>query len=246
MSAAAPLPPAVVQGRSVSWPVVVRDAAAANATFVVDGHAVRRLIPEALEPLEPWPGRALLSLGVIDYRDNDLGDYDEISVAFFVRERGRRRGLPVLGALRDLARGDVATWIHRLPVNQSFTCEAGRRLWGFPKTVDDIRIEHRGDRVHCQWRCEGRDVLQVAMPRGGRRPLPDRRMQTWTRLGGVLHTTDFTSGAEEASFRPGGVTLSLGTHPIADELRALGLPRRALFSVWMGHMHGRFEPPVPC
>jgi hypothetical protein len=37
--------------------------------------------------------------------------------------------------------------------------------------------------------------------------------------------------------------LALGSHPVADELRTLGLPKRPLMSVWMGRMHGRFEAP---
>ena len=43
----------------------------------------------------------------------------------------------------------------------------------------------------------------------------------------------------------GGADLTLGNHPIADELRSLGLPKRALMSAWLGHMHGRFEAPQP-
>jgi hypothetical protein len=31
----------------------------------------------------------------------------------------------------DLARGRLGAYIHRLPVSQSFTCEAGRAIWGF-------------------------------------------------------------------------------------------------------------------
>jgi hypothetical protein len=43
----------------------------------------------------------------------------------------------------------------------------------------------------------------------------------------------------------GGATLELGDHPIAADLRALGLPKTPLMTVWMGHQHGRFEAPVP-
>jgi hypothetical protein len=31
----------------------------------------------------------------------------------------------------------AGTFIARLPVNQEFTCEAGRAIWGFPKSVKD-------------------------------------------------------------------------------------------------------------
>jgi hypothetical protein len=234
-----------IQGRRVELPVEVREASTGSATYLVDAHAARRLLPsDALDVVEPWPGRAVLSVGCIDYRDNDLGDYDEISLALFVRERSRSSGpLPWLGALRDVLRGDVATFIHRLPVNQGFTCEAGCRIWGFPKVVHDIDIRHEGDRVVCDWSAEGRRVFRFSVPRGGGRTLPERTLVTYTSIEGVLHRTAFTSAAEGVGFRAGGARLVLGDHPIAGELRALGLPRRALISMWMEHMHGRFEAP---
>ena len=233
-----------IQGRTVTLPVEVRDASTANATYLVDAHAARGFLPgEELDVVELLPGRALLSIGAIDYRDNDLGDYDEVSIAFFVRERRQPRGLPVLGPARDVVRGNVATWIHRLPVNQSFTCEAGCRIWGFPKVVNDIEIRREGGRAVCDWSAEGRPVFRFSVPRAGRRSLPDRTLLTYTHIEGVPHVTAFRSGAEGVGFRMGGAEIELGSHPIADELRALGLPKRALMSAWMEHMRGRFEAP---
>jgi hypothetical protein len=193
--------------------------------------------------VELWPGRALLSIAVVDYRDNDLGDYDEVSVALFVRERGAPRGLPVLGPLLQLARGRLGTYIHRLPVNQSFTCEAGRTLWGFPKEVQEIRIERADGRVVCTWEAEGRRVLRLALPARGSRRLPEQELVTWSWLGGAPHRTRFVSAAEGFGFRLGGARLELGDHALADELRAVGLPRRALFTAWMEHMRARFGAP---
>jgi len=92
---------------------------------------------------------------------------------------------------------------------------------------------------------DGRHALTVSMPRAGGRTLPDAPMTTYSRLGGRLHRTVFTSGATGVGFRLGGTELELGDHPLAGELRALGLPRRALFTVWMERMHGRFEAPEP-
>jgi hypothetical protein len=233
-----------IQGRTVTLPCVVRDASAAAATFLVDAAAARRLLPGPdLEPAELLPGRALFSLAFIDYRDNDLGDYDEISLSFFVRPRGAPAGLPYLGTALDLFRSRLATYIHRLPVNQSFTCEAGCTIWGFPKTVDEIEIRHAEGRSACAWRCDGREVLRFSVPRGGSRSLPDATLETFTRIDGALHRTRFTSGAEGFGVRFSGAELALGDHPIADELRSLGLPRRPLLVTWMEHMSGRFEAP---
>lgn len=239
-------PSFVIQGREVRLPVVVRDAASGAATYAVSTAAARRLIPgTALEPVEIWPGRALCSLAVIDYRDNDLGDYNEVSIAFFVRERGGARGLPYAGTVADFLRGRVATYIRHLPVDQSFTCDAGRTIWGFPKTVQRIDFSSGEGRARCALHMDGQHVLTLSVPRGGGRRLPDSVMTTYSFIDGAAHKTAFSSGGEGVGFHLGGAELSLGTHPIADELRSLGLPKRALMTMWMEHLHGSFDAAIP-
>ena len=111
-----------------------RDACSATATWLVSARAAQALLPgPELEIAQVLPGRGLLSIACIDYRDNDLGDYNEVSITFFVRKRGDRKGIPFMGAGIDMIRGVLPTHIIHLPVNQSFTCEAGQVIWGFPK-----------------------------------------------------------------------------------------------------------------
>jgi hypothetical protein len=88
-------------------------------------------------------------------------------------------------------------------------------------------------------------VLTLSVPRGGTRRLPDSEMVTYSMIDNVPHRTVFSSGGEGVGFHLGGATLTLGAHPIADELRSLGLPKRALMTMWMEHMHGRFEAALP-
>jgi hypothetical protein len=239
-------PQYVFQGRSVTLPVVVRDASSIAATYLVSSPVARGLLPDAaLDVVELLPGRALLSLACIDYRDNDLGDYNEISVALFVRERRAPAGLLYVSTALQLVRNRIATYIVALPVNQSFTCDAGRGIWGFPKTVQEIDFEERGAERSCRLVMDGQHVLSMTAPRGGTRTLPDASMTTYSMIDGVLHRTTFVSGATGVGIRLGGAQVRLGDHPLSRTLQALGLPKRPMMSVWMEHMHGRFEAPVP-
>ena len=245
-AAAADAPRYVFQGREVTMPVVVRDASSAAATYLVDATAARTLLPgPELEVVEVFPGRALFSVACIDYVDNDLGDYNEVSLAFFVRRRGEHPAVPYLGNVVDFVRNRLATYIKHLPVTQRFTRDAGAGIWGFPKTVQTIDFADTEGRRTCTLTMDGHHVLTFSSFRGGRFTLPDLPMTTYSYIDGALHETVFTAGATEVGFGMGGAQLSLGDHPVADELRSLGLPHAAVMTVWMGHQHGRFETPVP-
>jgi hypothetical protein len=236
----------VFQGRTVTLPVEVRDASSGAVTYLVDAAAARKLLPAGeLDVVEVLPNQALFSIAMIDYRDNDLGDYNEVSLAFFVRRRSESPafGIPFLGSIVDFFRSSLGTWIWKLPVDQSFTCEAGSGIWGFPKTVEQIDFEDAGGRRTCRLVMDGRHVLTLSVPRGGTRTLSDTLMTTYSYVDGALHETRFTSTSTGVGFTLGGANLILGTHPIADTLRDLGLPRTALMSVWMEHQRARFDAP---
>ena len=222
-----------IQGRTVTMPAVVRDASAGNAIFSVPAAAAQRLVGEAFTVVEMAPGQTQLILGFVDYRDNDLGDYNEVMIVFMVRPRG--------------ASADAdGTFIYKLPVNQSFTCEAGRTIWGFPKSVEQIDIDYHDDRAICRLLMGGEHVFTLTVPRtqGEGAAAPDMAMTSYTYLDGPM-AVPFTTGGYGTSMVAGadGVELALGPHALAGELRALGLPAPAMMSTWTEHMHGAFGAP---
>jgi Acetoacetate decarboxylase (ADC) len=221
-----------VGGRVVSLPCVVRDASAGTAMFEVDGDAAQAMVPDAFEVVESAPGRCQLVIAVIDYRDNDLGDYLEIGITFFVVPRG---GL-----------GEPGTYIYRLPVDQGFTCEAGRMIWGFPKSVEEITLDYEDDSVTATLSMGGELVLRLTLPRGGDDVMAPAAMVTYTVIDGVACRTPFTQGGAGAQVLVGdeGVRLELGDHPLARELAALGLPADAVLSTWTERMSGSFGGPA--
>ena len=75
---------------------------------------------------------------------------------------------------------------------------------------------------------------------GGSRSFTDRKQISYSVLDGQLSRIPSEMSAEGLGFRLGGATLELGRHPMADELRSLGLPKRALFTTYMSKMSGRF------
>ncbi len=235
-----------IQGRTVTFPVDVRDASAAIAAFVVPSRAAARLVGEAFEIVDFLPGRTLFMLGCIDYKDNDLGDYNEVAMNFFVRMKGAASGLPYIGAWTAMVRGALPSFCWKMPVNQSFTRDAGALIWGFPKTIERIDFDYgRDDRFRGLLEMDGEKVFEVDMPRGGSRSQPAGSAIAYSYIDGVPHRTAFTQHATQLGVRLGGsVEISLGRHPIADDLRSLGLPKKPIATTWAGKMVMRFEPPA--
>ena len=94
-----------IQGRRGTFPVRIADASMAVAVYAIPRAPVDALLSGT--PLVPisFRGHTLLSLLFVDYRQNDLGDYDEVGVALPVRGPDHRIGI----------------YVHQLPVSQTFT-----------------------------------------------------------------------------------------------------------------------------
>lgn len=231
----------LVQGRPVRLPVVVEDAEVLSVMYPVRADAVRRLLPTPmLHPAEWFPGWSFCLLSAIEYKENDLGAYNEFGVNFLVT-CGAARPTPVLGMVQAARNGTLGAYIHRLPVTTSFSRDAGRDIWGFPKTVADITFSDDGDRRSCRLVADGAHVLTLAARRGGTRAMPETPQDAYAWRDGMLFKTPSRMRATSMGFRLGGATLTLGDHPIADELRGLGLPRRPLGTTSFTHWSATFD-----
>jgi hypothetical protein len=238
-----------VLGRQVAAPVEVRRAAQWSVQYLVPAGPAQRLVaPTGLEVTGPLPGRALMSLAVCRYDDTDLGPYHEVATSFVVRRHDAPAGASAATRLRELATGAIGVYIHRLPVDQEFSCTAGREIWGFPKWVTSIEIDEPGPApartgtgMSVRLVDEATHVLSLSVATGGRLALPARAPPTYSWADGVLRCTTWTTSSEGTGGRIGGAILTLGNHPMADELRSIGLPRRALFSSSATRMRAAFD-----
>ena len=225
----------LIQGQEVTLPVEIRDARVAAATFLIAADPVQSLIDHTGLEVARLPfGRAMCSVAFVRYEDGDLGQYNEIAVAFMVRHHDGRKGM--------------APYIHQLPVDQAFTLEAGQTIWGFPKfmTQSTIAADTSGSSVSLS---EGDTHILTLAVRRGPVAFPDREMplDAYSFREGVLRRTRWHTVNDGTRGRPGGATLVLGRgHPMAEELRSVGLPRRAVMTSTVDRMRARFEEPEVC
>ena len=127
----------------------------------------------------------------------------------------------------------AGAFVHHLPVDQSFTLEAGRKIWGYPKVMADFTVRE-GRRFGFDLTVDGQFAVGMEFRPG--LPVPSRFVgkpqvhNTYSFLDGVLRETPGEMRLTGVRYRPGGATVRLGDHPYAKELAALGLPKRAVMT----------------
>ena len=94
------------------------------------------MIPGRGQPIEAATGRTQVTLVIVDYRDNDLGTYNEFSIAVFARESRAARGVPVVSPWARMMRGQVATFI-------CHACSSYRTLVASSQAAVACRRKHR-------------------------------------------------------------------------------------------------------
>lgn len=232
----------IVAGTVLTMPVRIRKADVHTAMFSVDAQAAQRLIDySGLRVCQHRPGRAVVNLMLARYIDGDLGSYHEFGTCVMVNP-------PASTARGWRALGDAAAFIHHLPVDQSFTLEAGRSIWGFPKIMADFTVREQG-RFGFDVSADGAHIASIDFARG--LPVPSiltsrpQVLKTYTYADGTTREVPWEMRVRGLRGQLGGATLRLGDHAYAQELASLGLPKRAMISGSVGHVEMTFGDAHP-
>lgn len=234
-----------IEGHDLGYPAEFRDGSSLVGLFLVSSRRADELLAgSGFRAAEVLPRRSVVSLNCVHYTDTDCGSYDEVAFAAFVRS-GEPSRVPYLPTWRRVVAGDVASHSWRLAVTSRLSRDAGIRMWGFPKTVEDLRYEVEDGQAAMSWHADGGEALRFSVPARGRRTTGPISPPVYSVHEGRPHVGYLTQSYTDVGYHVRGARLELGDHPAAAELRRLGVRRRPLLAVWNGHLHFRMSAPVP-
>src|SRR5262249_32650097 len=143
------------------------------------------------------PGRTALALFVVDYRESDLGQYRELGIGFVVTPGADRLAL------------GLYTWA--LPVTDQHSCDSGRMVWGYPKTLQDLEFIYEPNSVTCTLRRRRQEasVLKFTLPVGGSGSTTDVPIYSYTMREGVAYRSIFVRSGRAERIRSGGQGVQL-------------------------------------
>lgn len=230
----------MIRGVKARSPLFYRDVGLTLAVVTADLAAARALLPSGLVPLALPTGRALLGISCFEYRDTDIGPYNEVALGVAVRAEGARA--TGLGAVaRSTLRQVYHAFICDLPVTTEIALHGGVDIFNYPKFLADIRFEGTPRARTCRVldRETGALIYAFEADRFGTRPHPSVETPgvapdvvtfvSYPIIGGVPHRATLRVNQQEHGTRRlrGGFRTTLGTHPRSALLAAL-LPGRTL------------------
>jgi Acetoacetate decarboxylase (ADC) len=204
--------PTLSDGSECPLPIRYFDAQYLVASFLTDpGRAAELLAGTGLQPVRQEDGHAIAVLFCGEYRNTDIGPYNEV-------------GLTIL----SVAPGDPipAIYVQSLPVTTARANRAGHEIWGFNKFVAGIDITCEAKKFAATVR--GPDNVEISTFEGTRSPCipaPPSDLYTFSMFKGKLLKTRTLVLTPLQVGSGDGFLLKVGSsaHPMAASLRSLGL-----------------------
>ena len=223
----------LIDGKPISLPLTVDDASMMMNVFLVDTATAQAMIADSgFRVVELLPGKAILQLLCVDYRVNPLGNYNEGAIIFPVLTPGEKKPFPFFGTLKRLASNSLGSYVYRMPVDQEFTTHGGRFIWGFPKWPTRVDFDFGDRRASGSFIDEGELVYSIAAKTGGSTEVKEQRAASLAIRDGRAWKTYGTNTGTGLTFSLGGEMPEIGdSHPLALELRSLGLPKKPIFTL---------------
>lgn len=231
-----------LDGDLCKMPIFYYDGEAMSGVFAARLSVLRKMLPDRrLTPARLAPGVGAISITCFEYRESDVGTYNELAVGIVLSHPARRLNIPGRAMLGGLLRGQLDAYVHQLPVTTDLALRAGRELWNFPKFVTPIDYEEDATTRTCHLTQDGQQILTMRVPKMAGGSAQQIQLLTHTYQDGQPQGGEFKLAAQRFGWtlRPGTAQLELGdSHPIATELASALLSTRSIAAAYTPAVEG--------
>ncbi|MEZ4588378.1 MAG: acetoacetate decarboxylase family protein [Gemmatimonadales bacterium] len=229
-------------GEAAKLPIFYYDGTAQTAVFAARLSSLRRLLPDPrFVPARLAPGLGAVAVSCFEYRDTDIGPYNELAIAIILKDPrfvSNPPGRALLAGLRDK---QLHAWVQHLPVTTEIARAGGVELYGYPKFIGAIEFEERSGRRRCRLGEGDEHILSLngpLIPAGGQ---GETQIFSHLWMSRQPQSAEFKLNvlAGGRALRPGMARLNLGDrHPIARELDGLLVSRHAIHYELLANFEG--------
>jgi hypothetical protein len=163
---------ASIAGVRGKLPTFYREARCLTAVFPARLLEMRKRLPDRrFVPAHVVPGIGAVYLAAFEYRDTDIGPYNEFAVGFLLNSPDYPR-VPGYNLLRQLLHNSYHAYVRHLPVTTEVSLRGGVDLYNYPKSIASIDFSDSADRVGCELG-EGEELIcrlttrKIPAPRSG-------------------------------------------------------------------------------
>lgn len=231
-----------LDGEACKVPIFYYDGTAQTAVFPARLGALRRMLPDRrFLPARLAPGLGAIGITCFEYRDTDIGPYNELAVSIVLSPSSGAANLPGRALVGGLRSGQLNAWVHHLPVTTEVARVSGIELYNYPKFLASIEFTERdGERV-CRLADGDTEILTLsgkAIETEGSGSL-QIFSHLWMDRQPQRSEFKIETPARGRSFRLGAARLELADgHPIARELAGAVVSNRSTYYELMSRFQG--------
>ena len=209
----------------INIPVFYRDMTNINVYLLASLDKIITLLPsKRMHPFRVTPWHGIVSVSAYEYRDSDIGSYNEVSIGIpFILDNVS----PVfMGILRRPPEVPMI-YILDLPVTTEIARVTGVEGANFPKFLAEISFENGSQWITCTVEADGKNILTLSGHKIDLKHSYRERVYPITLYQNRLLRLEFNLSECEAGFskKQSDVRLEFGNHPVGLKLRELNLGR---------------------
>lgn len=211
----------------VKLPIFYYDTLSFTAVYTASTKELKALLPSSgMHPVEIFPGRCLISLSAFEYKDTDIGPYNELSVAAVISFQKKR---PVgFSAISQVVRNSIQVYMLSLPVTTERARKGGAELCGYPKFITEIEFSDDSKNMTCVVSSNGNRLLTFRGKKMPTRKGPKTHAKVFTELNQIPLSSNLYINPihYHQSYGKGKASLNIGKgHELCDLLTGLKLSK---------------------